>query len=509
MLMLPALRAAGTVIGGSFMFIGRWALSSPQTIIDELDSSYVAQSSPGNTPESARSSSIGSCFFNDKAPPVPSGFRSLPSLTELDIGVDEATLEVPGRKYRPIAMRLMVLGHSEEEAKACIVVLCLDQHFKRIKRFFDKTSVKTLCRPEDDTQPAFDVFVLGQPPQTKQADKTIAGLLPIVERNWRRASGTYCGSPIIFRHPSGVERLCTFSGMIQVVQMNGDIKFYGLTIGQVFFDESEDDLIIGTEKDEPSGDFDWEIQLSDSEGEHGFDCAYEEGVADGDGPGPDTFHGWTAIEILSFKPNIIGNTGLLRDKTQNSRASKFKTLQAPTSPLIPGRKQPVILLSGSEGLKQGYLLGQPSRLLLAPGMVFVDTIILKLNDEDSGSWVVNEKPIEVYGYVVTADAFRRGYVLPLVEEFHHIKDILECQSVKLASTSSYITEIRKELILKIEVRRREAFESAWSLHRPISSACTIYLLGVDLTLLYTHPSLLLFHGDNSSTSIDVYGITLA
>lgn len=54
-------------------------------------------------------------------------------------------------------------------------------------------------------------------------------------------------------------------------------------------------------------------------------------------------------------------------------------------------------------------------------------------DGDSGSWVVNEKTLEVYGYVVAADAFGGGYIVPLDDALRDIADKLQAQSVELAT----------------------------------------------------------------------------
>lgn len=40
----------------------------------------------------------------------------------------------------------------------------------------------------------------------------------------------------------------------------------------------------------------------------------------------------------------------------------------------------------------------------------------------------------VYGYLVAADAFDGGYVIPLDEAFRSIKTALKCQSIDLASS---------------------------------------------------------------------------
>lgn len=48
--------------------------------------------------------------------------------------------------------------------------------------------------------------------------------------------------------------------------------------------------------------------------------------------------------------------------------------------------------------------------------------------------MVNETTLEVYGYVVAADAFGGGYIIPLAEAFRNIANTLRCQSVDLATT---------------------------------------------------------------------------
>ncbi|KAL7953233.1 hypothetical protein V8C34DRAFT_66509 [Trichoderma compactum] len=131
------------------------------------------------------------------------------------------------------------------------------------------------------------------------------------------------------------------------------------------------------------------------------------------------------------------------DETQEGRVLNFRDheLVISVSPSSShGKRQPVTLVSGSEGLKRGFLSALPSRLLLGPGRGFVDTLIPNLDsnkhilDGDSGSWVVNETTLDVYGYVVAADAFGGGYIIPLAEAFRNIANTLRCQSVDLSTT---------------------------------------------------------------------------
>ncbi|PFH57467.1 hypothetical protein XA68_15030 [Ophiocordyceps unilateralis] len=77
----------------------------------------------------------------------------------------------PGKQYRPIAVRLMVLGRSEEVAKPCIVILCPDKQAKVVRKFFKKEIVMDLCRPQDHSLPSFDVYVVVRPPEMKQPEQ--------------------------------------------------------------------------------------------------------------------------------------------------------------------------------------------------------------------------------------------------------------------------------------------------------------------------------------------------
>ncbi|KAI8716659.1 Zn(2)-C6 fungal-type domain-containing protein [Fusarium sp. LHS14.1] len=77
----------------------------------------------------------------------------------------------------------------------------------------------------------------------------------------------------------------------------------------------------------------------------------------------------------------------------------------------------------------------------------MDTLILSLDhdqeiqDGDSGSWVVNEGTLEVYGDVVAADSFGGGHVIPLLDAFRSIVTSLGLRSVGLATTVDMATTI--------------------------------------------------------------------
>ncbi|KAI5459332.1 hypothetical protein BGZ63DRAFT_325107, partial [Mariannaea sp. PMI_226] len=389
------------------------------------------------------------------------------------------------RKYRPIALRLMVLGRSEDDAKPCIVVLCPEQQSKRVIKFFDRDSVQTLCRPEDNTVPSFEVVVLGRPPQVKQADDDTEVLVPSVNSIDTIIAETFCGAPIVIRRASSVEKRCTFGGIIRTVWLNGDIKLYGLTVGHPLLDDSADDHSTELEKAECSNEGSY--NLSDSSSEAYTDDSvdkqpdiqsqallpiresqsalanahvswtgtemskigsiskdlpkYSPATTDMKDSAPHKFYDWALIDMTYYKPNRIPQKKSSKGGISEYRALNTRDLVMPASlPSKSKKRQSVILMTGSGGLKRGSLSALPSRLLLGPGKEFVDARILNLDgdnqilDGDSGSWAVNETTFEVYGYIVAADTFGGGYVISLSEAFQNIRDTLRCNSVDLATT---------------------------------------------------------------------------
>ncbi|KAL6362750.1 hypothetical protein LRP88_04054 [Fusarium phalaenopsidis] len=404
------------------------------------------------------------------------GPTDLADLTEFDKSVDDHTLsrfrlvqaqvekplldyicrKTPRRRDRPIALRLMVLGWNEDTAKPCIVVFCPEEQCKRVRKFFDKSHVMALCQPEDDTVPSFNVFVRGRAPETKHGDEDVDIFIPIV----------------------GGREGCTFGGILSTVSRDGERRLYGLTVGHVLLDDSDNDLALD----------DWDLQLSDSEsedepeddiepgpeeieslpamdnsqlaseGSHGpfaswasskmskIGCIAKDSLAQIATPnmmGKDAggYNDWALIEMGQHKPNRIRPRKLPNGEIQGEDIGSGDLLMPATPPCSSGKRQSVTLLSGSGGLKRGYLSPLPSRLLLGPGHAFVDTLILNLDDDqqiqdgDSGSWVVNEGTLEVYGYVVAADSFGGGYVIPLLEAFRSISASLRLFSVRLAITA--------------------------------------------------------------------------
>lgn len=442
------------------------------------DSGYgtQTQSPDGKSASSTRNSCLTSTSNVDTAgttsrgQPVPSAVFPVPGLAVFDKDVDDAIYahfqhvhrqiegpllayiqsKLPGRTYRPISVRLMVLGRTETDAKPSIVVLCQEQNAKKVRKFFDKGSVKSLCQPGNKNLPSFNVFVVGRPPETKDGDDEFEVLIPALIGGSLRptwALDTYCGAPIIVRQPSGAEKRCTLGGVVKSISADGDVKLYGLTVGHVLNSdlETDDDCdheTIGTPSETVSPSSVWDLELSDSDSDASsddygpyVDWDDEEKKQEGETSVPvgetaledppilsatvDSFAAWACseserlgsisdvsrrlhsatnegkmarrgayfdwalIDLYAYKPNLVRPRQQADGETRGLQPATFKPgeLQvAKRNPLHSRKRQAVVVVSGSEGLKRGFLSPLPSKLLLSPGQEFIDTLVLNLED---------------------------------------------------------------------------------------------------------------------------------
>ncbi|KAI0381134.1 hypothetical protein F5Y04DRAFT_84635 [Hypomontagnella monticulosa] len=461
--------------------------------------------------ESGRSSSNTVGKIINQVRLVLSGTGLSRSLAEFDKPLDEDTISrfshiqsqiekplleyvgrFPGKPCR-MAIRLMVLGASESDAKPYIVVLVPDNLCKRVKKFFAKSSVRELCQPDSETTPSFEIMVYGRPPELKEGSDDINVLGLLVNGNLGFTSNTYCGTPILVRHPSGMERRATFGGIIKLVSQSGDFKLYGLTVRHVvgYMDDNPSTPSAADAETSPPSRCISDLDLdSDSDSDMDMDAyeAYdgnEKSMGDiqivnkledtpvlqdddlrswsslefgqlgiilkessqlfyGGGKDrewvPDENLDWALIDVTDYKPNRIPLERGGKDMSSSIHSAASSDLaMTPPSPNYMGMKKSVIIISGSEGPKRGHISALPSRLLLHPGKKFVSSLVVNLEDNkqlsdgDSGSWVVDERTLQVYGHVVAADDFGSGYIIPLDKVFEDIKFRLNMNSVQLAS----------------------------------------------------------------------------
>jgi hypothetical protein len=380
------------------------------------------------TTTSATNSQVGSDQVEAppcSKPPVPFEPVGAGDLKGFDKDVDKATIDrfkdvleqIGGpllahmqksrKKYRPVAIRLMVLGKSDEDAKPCMVVFCAESRYRRVKRFFNTKLAEDVCRPQDSTLPSFDVLIVRQPPQPTAGTVVYRGQLHPNDR-------TNCGSPIKVV-ASGQTRFATLGGVIKVVEMgaSGNYALYGMTAGH---------LADGCGGGEGEGESDGDGLSSGSDSE--ADSPENEKVFSATNstlrrmastpklsqfPAPpleipeewetwgtillksedperqdERNYDWTLVEI---KDRLTYNANRLVGREPGLRLPPRGELIEPSEGRADLQKaQSVVMISGFQGPKRGKLSGLPSMLLLAPGRKFVQTYVLALDD---GSGMIN------------------------------------------------------------------------------------------------------------------------
>ncbi|RYP75567.1 hypothetical protein DL771_002267 [Monosporascus sp. 5C6A] len=370
-------------------------------------------------------------------------------------------------RYGPMAIRLMVLGRTEADAKECMVVFCPTGLCKRVEQFFNKQQiVKDLCEPSDPVLPSFKVIVNGHAPRLRVALSKIQ----VHCASSQLSENTFCGNPIRFVNETGDVRHATFGGVIKVVGSDGHFKLYGLTAGHSLLDWQDPDtsadtlpgihIALNAEDEDAEGD---ERQDKSSEGlletqdpfiqastillkpeqdETVQSWAFTESQELGKiltNPDRDTdedqlYLDWALFELNKYLPNVLVTVEL----SGHIRKHPLSLCTEKLSPETPS--QPVTMIGGSQGSKSGVLSKLPGRIIIGPGDSFIDAYLLTLDegsvsDGDSGSWVVDPATYEVYGHVVATDMFGDAYVVPLI---HTLADIQRCFGAKCVDLPSAV-----------------------------------------------------------------------
>jgi hypothetical protein len=399
------------------------------------DSGYASASlTPKALEKTAKPSGVASGAGTGRVlfPPSVSG-----DLREFDKAVDTATIarfkdvleRVEGPllrhltkrtlKREPMALRLMVLGQTEDTAKAWIVVLCHETRAKRARKFFEQQHVKDVIRPQDATIPSFEVLVIGQSPKTRGAaiDVCIGN-----SEGPEALNATLCGAPM--KLVLGDEyQFGTCGGLVKLTSHDGNYVLYGMTAGHLtdqvkgIYDlnltaaDEDSDRWSSEDEDEDEG-------LSDSD--NPFDkheslvlgpaCGLDEPLlSETSLPKPDSwssigqifappvtefpqcphYYDWALIGIDDrryYRPNLLG--AVEGDRKHCSGDFKVGAIDFMDS----GSTRPVVMKSGLQGIQAGVMSSLPCRVLLGHGREFVDAYTLKL-DNAGRSITTSEPPL--------------------------------------------------------------------------------------------------------------------
>ncbi|KAK5655565.1 hypothetical protein OQA88_5496 [Cercophora sp. LCS_1] len=347
-------------------------------------------------------------------------------------------------KYKPIAVRLMVLGHNESNAHPYIVALVPSKAKRKVDKFFVREDVKELLTVPGGGHVSMPVVVAAHTTSFLMCRISDIEVRCSQERSSQDQSArhTLCGLPIMVN-----SRRLTLGGIIRVRPPGGsgisDWKFYGISAGH-FDDEdtgmqsdSDDESELefaGDDQDDPmqsppqvrpliplaitpaTRSWDWEsdmtlghvVELNDTP----------------DPTKPDL--DWCLIDMGFLLPNVLDSQGY-------QKADVVAPLGPGTTPI-----RNVVVSSGARGLQSGKLHMGPTRVLLGRSETFMSTYILKLEsgtieEGDSGSWVLDPVTFEVLGHVAAKDLFGDIYVIPMVETLKDIQYRLGCVEVGLPS----------------------------------------------------------------------------
>jgi hypothetical protein len=130
-------------------------------------------------------------------------------------------------EFRPIAIKLMVLGCDKADAKPCIVVLCPKAAAKKVKRFFRQDLAKCLCEVYPPHQIGFEVEIVGQSPRPIRGDALIE-----VWAEKQPDNAVPFSAPRLRVSHAGIDRIATLGGAI-CVYTQGEGRLFGMTVGHV------------------------------------------------------------------------------------------------------------------------------------------------------------------------------------------------------------------------------------------------------------------------------------
>lgn len=312
-----------------------------------------------------------------------------------------------------MSIKLKVAGESEATAKPWIVVMCDKAISKKVKRFFNQPLVKSEyeSREINSDMPSFGLVICDRPPRQMANTRT----KELYAHGWNniRCFKTLCGISVK-TELTGKARIATLGGIVKAKNSEGGYTLYGMTAGHLIPQEQveEEDLDLDSCYEEHREDEDEDRDYVPSDTEEfeldltfdGDEATYEfDGRADaskskdqflqtsfcwlkiGSAFRPSSQDAkekenldWALIEIADpseYRPNLlmVPDGHYERDTSLELKEISYK---------LKGTKpdRPIVLMSGTGGLKLGTLSTALSFLMLAPGKSFVGTYILTLSN---------------------------------------------------------------------------------------------------------------------------------
>ncbi|CAO2649557.1 Nn.00g069420.m01.CDS01 [Neocucurbitaria sp. VM-36] len=381
------------------------------------------------------------------------------------------------KQFRPIAIRLLVLGKDETSAKPWIVVFCPECVCAIVRKYFRTDLAKQLCQPSEPGLVDLEVAVEGHPPRLKATEEppsvTVAlGRSDGSNGRWRTTHIKVDGS--------NETRYATMGGYIVVVGQDGAPSIYGLTAGHALIQDSIDNKCQSEQSEEnlhspnnvlSSMAIEEEVGTQHMQEEAGFsvDNAYTR-ISD-----PEEVIIWLGsgrVAPASFSTKAYNRDWALIEGIEHfDGQSSGKVIERY---FLDTRTEVAHPIDMVEVICQppfnGSLSHLPSFTLLPFGYDFVRTWTISIADGErlpagtSGSWVITEsvesrttirhssqipyfQPPDSYkfkrnmlafGQVIADDTLGDVYVVPLADILADIQEVLAARKARLPENRSEI-----------------------------------------------------------------------
>ncbi|KAK2699617.1 hypothetical protein QWA68_002020 [Fusarium oxysporum] len=356
------------------------------------------------------------------------------------------------RKKDPgdISMKLKYLGLNSQSIQLHIVIQCEKKVAKRVKKFFAQGHV------EEELLPDFLVFVLEKALLRLTNDEAIEVLADSVPKR------TWCGTPIRLMR-GNMSAIATIGGVIVVETSHK--RLFGLTAAHPLKSlyspraiqlptKHTEDLFSSSSSDvsESESDSDCESTITTESSVQHPEHSYGKALGTTTSQKTltigtilcDTFNAplvqnydWAVIDLSEQDalPNRI-------DRDQEADSSDFeedgylRANQSSDKPLRELISRKVLVLKQGISLIGG-LSFYTSSVIISPGSSFVEVHDLSmengasLSPGDSGSWVVDAMTSDVYGHIVSVDAFGEAQVMPIGSTLDSIRMQMNATRVSL------------------------------------------------------------------------------
>ncbi|KAF2854456.1 hypothetical protein T440DRAFT_552296 [Plenodomus tracheiphilus IPT5] len=385
-------------------------------------------------------------------------------------------------QFRPMAIRLVVLGTDEASARPCIVVFCPESATKKVKQYFWTGNAQRLCRPDCVGMINFDVIIDSHPLNLKAnprpMDVTLSQLSDLDNRPWNAQ---------IKIGGIGTTSYAVMGGIVVVVDNNGASSIYGLTAGHTLVQAAVDKDYESHGADEDSAS---EVMAvaecpNQQSGEQQLDTMQDDASS--------------SITASHVPVDTIASVTVREGRARIAHASFSQKARNRDWALIEGIEDFYPVGSASEPVNThfeddtrhglvhaqesveivyqprciGTLSGVPAYIVLPLGDGFVRAHTVSPRDGQvipagtSGSWVVVDwtnkykalhddadhvgtNHVRVYGHVVADDALGDVYMIPLVDTLKDIaQEIGNAREARLPESASEIETVLGKLRIKM------------------------------------------------------------